>query len=65
MLYLQQKIHIRRYIMNFTFNHNNLNVLDLEKSLEFYKKALGLEVVRKREAEDEKLRETRKNTGKM
>ena len=38
--------------MNFTFNHNNLNVLDLEKSLEFYKKALGLEVVRKREAED-------------
>ena len=38
--------------MNFTFNHNNLNVLDLEKSLEFYKKALGLEVVRKRESED-------------
>ena len=41
--------------MNFTFNHNNLNVLDLEKSLEFYKKALGLEVVRKREAEAEAL----------
>ena len=35
--------------MNFTFNHNNLNVLDLEKSLDFYKKALGLEVVRKKE----------------
>lgn len=38
--------------MNFTFNHNNLNVLDLEKSLDFYKNALGLELVRKREAED-------------
>ena len=38
--------------MNLTFNHNNLNVLDLEKSLDFYKKALGLEVVRKKEASD-------------
>ena len=38
--------------MNFKFNHNNLNVLDLEKSLDFYKKALGLEVVRKKEASD-------------
>ncbi len=38
--------------MNFTFNHNNLNVLDLEKSLDFYKKLLGLEVVRKKEASD-------------
>ena len=38
--------------MNFTFNHNNLNVLDLEISLDFYKKALGLEVVRKKEASD-------------
>lgn len=38
--------------MNFTFNHNNLNVLDLEKSLDFYKKALGLEVARKKEASD-------------
>ena len=35
-----------------SFNHNNLNVLDLEKSLDFYKKALGLEVVRKKEASD-------------
>ena len=26
----------------FTFAHNNLNVFDLEKSLDFYKKALGL-----------------------
>ena len=38
--------------MNFTFNHNNLNVLDLEKSLDFYKKALGLELVHKKEASD-------------
>ena len=47
MLYLNKKTHIRRSI-----NHNNLNVLDLEKSLDFYKKALGLEVVRKKEASD-------------
>ncbi len=28
--------------MQFTFAHNNFNVLDLEKSLKFYKDALGL-----------------------
>ena len=28
--------------MKFTFAHNNFNVLDLEKSLTFYKQALGL-----------------------
>lgn len=28
--------------MNFKFAHNNINVLDLKKSLEFYDKALGL-----------------------
>lgn len=28
--------------MAFSFAHNNFNVLDLEKSLEFYKEALGL-----------------------
>ena len=27
--------------MKFTFCHNNFNVLNLEKSLEFYEKALG------------------------
>ena len=37
---------------NFTMIHTNLNVLDLEKSLAFYKKALNLEVVRRKEAED-------------
>ena len=31
--------------MKFTFFHNNINVLDLDKSVEFYQKALGLEVV--------------------
>ena len=38
--------------MQFTFAHNNLNVYDLEKSLEFYEKALGLTVTRTKEAED-------------
>ncbi|MBE3110276.1 MAG: VOC family protein [Acidobacteria bacterium] len=38
--------------MKFTFAHNNINVLDLEKSLVFYKSALGLEEVRRHEAKD-------------
>ena len=33
----------------FKFLHNNLNVLDLERSLKFYKEALGLEEVRRME----------------
>jgi len=37
--------------MKFTFSHNNFNVLDLEKSLAFYKAALGLGEVRRKEAE--------------
>jgi lactoylglutathione lyase len=32
--------------------HTNLNVLDMEKSLDFYKNALGLDLVRRIEAED-------------
>ena len=37
----------------FTFNHFNFNVADLEKSLAFYKEALGLEPVGERKtAED-------------
>lgn len=36
----------------FTFNHFNFNVLDLEKSLKFYKEALGLQEVKRKEAED-------------
>lgn len=35
--------------MSFRFVHNNINVLDLEKSLAFYEKALGLKEVRRRE----------------
>ncbi len=38
--------------MKFTFAHNNLNVYNLEKSLNFYKEALGLTVSRTKEAED-------------
>ena len=34
------------------FAHFNFNVLDLEKSLNFYKEALGLLPVREKEAED-------------
>ena len=33
--------------MHFTFNHNNFNVLDLQKSISFYEKALGLQEVRR------------------
>lgn len=32
--------------MQFTFNHTNLNVADLEKSIQFYEEALGLRVQR-------------------
>lgn len=35
-----------------TFNHFNFNVLDLEKSIKFYKDTLGLEIVREKEASD-------------
>lgn len=38
--------------MQFTFAHYNYNVLNLEKSLAFYKEALGLEEVSRKEAED-------------
>lgn len=37
--------------MKFKFAHNNLNVLDLTKSLAFYKEALGLKEVRRHETE--------------
>ena len=38
--------------MKFTFAHNNLNVKDLDKSIAFYKEALDLEVVAKKQADD-------------
>ena len=37
--------------MGFRFNHFNFNVLDLQKSLDFYKKALGLAEARRVERE--------------
>ena len=37
------------------FNHFNFNVLDLNKSLDFYKKALGLEPVRVKDAHNDLL----------
>lgn len=38
--------------MNFSFSHNNFNVLDLEKSLDFYSMALGLKESKRVEADD-------------
>lgn len=38
--------------MKFTFNHFNFNVLDLDKSMNFYKDALGLTEVRRKESSD-------------
>lgn len=38
--------------MEYTFAHNNINVLDLEKSLKFYEAALGLKEVERITAED-------------
>jgi len=34
--------------MKFSFSHNNINVFDLEKSLEFYARNLGLTEVRRK-----------------
>lgn len=38
--------------MKFRFLHTNFNVLDLEKSMAFYEKALGLKEVRRIETSD-------------
>lgn len=38
--------------MKFIFDHNNFNVLDLEKSIAFYKEALGFEETRRHNAAD-------------
>lgn len=37
--------------LRFTFAHNNFNVVSLEKSLAFYQEALGLSVMRRKEAD--------------
>lgn len=38
--------------MKFRFVHNNINVFDLKRSLEFYREALGLKEVKRHEKED-------------
>ena len=38
--------------MTFQMVHNNINVFDLEKSVAFYKTALGMKEVRRKEASD-------------
>ncbi len=38
--------------MKFTYNHFNFNVLDLNKSMNFYKEALGLTETKRKEASD-------------
>ena len=38
--------------MTFSFVHNNFNVTDLDRSLAFYRDALGLVEVRRKEASD-------------
>lgn len=38
--------------MKFEMYHENYNVFDLDKSLAFYEKALGLTEIRRKEAED-------------
>ncbi len=38
--------------MNFTFNHFNFNIFNLERSLKFYEEALGFKEIRRKEAED-------------
>jgi lactoylglutathione lyase len=42
----------RRKTMKFRFAHNNFNVFDLEKSIRFYREALRLKEVRRKEAAD-------------
>ena len=37
--------------MKFKFLHNNINVLDLDRSLAFYEKALGLTEVRRKKGD--------------
>lgn len=38
--------------MQFSFLHNNINVTNLEKSLQFYERALGLKEVRRKTSSD-------------
>ncbi|MDD2221136.1 MAG: VOC family protein [Clostridia bacterium] len=38
--------------MEFIFNHVNINITDIDRSVEFYQKALGLRVERQKKAAD-------------
>jgi len=38
--------------MKFTIAHTNINVIDMDKSLAFYKDALGMDVVKRHKAND-------------
>lgn len=38
--------------MKFTFYHNNINVADLDKSIEILQEALGLKITKETEAAD-------------
>ena len=38
--------------MKFTLTHTNINVLDMEKSLAFYKTALGMDPVKRKKSDD-------------
>ena len=38
--------------MKFRFDHNNINVFELDKSIAFYREALGLVEVRRKAADD-------------
>ena len=38
--------------MKFTYYHCNINVFDLEKSIAFYEKALGLQIEKRKKASD-------------
>lgn len=42
--------------MKFQFYHSSINVLDLEKSMEFYEKALGLKVLRSIDGPDDRFK---------
>ena len=50
--FFQSKIINQKLIYGGRFDHFNFNVLDLDRSIRFYEKALGLKEVRRMEAPD-------------
>ena len=54
---------MRRETMKFKCIHCNINVTDLTKSIAFYKQALGLEVVREKEAKNKSFKLVYLNDG--